>query len=139
MNKFHVYENRTIFDGGKKMQGFSRQFAKDLKQELQSAKHLKQKMGDFSLRDMIVYLHQKRSELHTINDHFTPQIHQQEHLDIIKAACQDKVTSVFPLRVEATRCRSTAHLELLGACTGGSIHRASSPPPCAPVFLFFFV
>ena len=82
------------------MQGFSRQFAKDLKQELNLVNRLKQKMGDFSLRDMIVHLHQKRSELHTINDHFTPQIHQQEHLDIIKAACQDKVTSVFPLRVE---------------------------------------
>ena len=100
VNKFHVYENRTIFDGGKKMQGFSRQFAKDLKQELQSAKHLKRKMGDFSLRDMIIYLHQKRSELHTINDHFTPPIDQQDHLDIIKAACQDKATSIFPLRVE---------------------------------------
>ena len=30
VNKFHVYENRTIFDGRKRIQEFSKKFSKDL-------------------------------------------------------------------------------------------------------------
>ena len=90
VNKFHIYENRNIFDGQKKIQGFSRKFGEALTQDLRQATGVKRKPGDFSLKEMILFLYRHRDGLDSINAHFTPQLHSQAQLKAIQAATEQK-------------------------------------------------
>ena len=102
VNKFHVYENRTIFDGQKKIQGFSRKFGEALTQDLRQTKGAKRKPGDFSLKEMILFLYRHRDGLDAINAHFTPQLHSKAQLQAIQSSDRAKI-QIFPLRVENLR------------------------------------
>ena len=55
VNKFHIYENRTIFDG-KKIQTFSKEFSDKITPSLYRNHGTSREHGDFSLRDMILFM-----------------------------------------------------------------------------------
>jgi len=102
VNKFHVYQNRTIFDGQQEIQGFSWKFSNALIQDLHESKGVKRKPGDFSLKEMILFLYRHRDGLDAINAHFTPQLHSQLQLKTIKSMDRAQIR-IFPLRVENFR------------------------------------
>ena len=103
INKFHVYENRTIFDGKKKIQGFSQEFSTAITQSLNQKYEGTRDEGDFSLREMILFLWECKvnGSLEAINPHFTPQLISKEHLNVIKLCGAS--TRLFPLKVESLR------------------------------------
>lgn len=104
INKFHVYENRTILDGKKKIQGFSKVFAAKVTQSLNQSHGLTRKEGDFSLREMILFLWECKCKgcISEVNPHFTPQLLSKEQLNVI-TSCNNKSIRLFPLKVESFR------------------------------------
>ena len=98
VNKFHVYENRTIFDNKKKIQGFSKHFSKELLGFKNRQSGEKRRQGDFSLQELIEYLYYMRDGLKKINPHFTPQIDTAENYSIIKSLIKSDI-NVHPLRI----------------------------------------
>ena len=100
VNKFHVYENRTIFDKNKRIQGFAKLFSKDLLQEIRHQSGEKRQRGDFSLEELIRYLYQQKDDLDTINPHFTPQISTEKRFEIIKNLINSNI-KIHPLRVSS--------------------------------------
>ena len=103
INKFHVYENRTIFDGKKKIQGFSKELATAITQSINQKYERPRNEGDFSLREMILFLWECKvnGSLEAINPHFTPQLISKKYLDVIKLCGTS--TRLFPLKVESLR------------------------------------
>ena len=103
INKFHVYENRTIFDGQKKIQGFSQEFSTAITQSLNQKHEGTRNDGDFSLREMILFLWECKvnGSLEAINPHFTPQLISEKYLNVIKLCGAS--TRLFPLKVESLR------------------------------------
>ena len=99
VNKFHVYETRTIFNGDKRMQGFSYNFARKLAKDQRKNQNIKRQTGDFSLKEMINYLHKRQHKLDEINPHFTPQIYRPSHLEAIQSL-RAKHIKLHPLQVE---------------------------------------
>ena len=104
VNKFHIYENRTIFDSKKKIQTFAKEFADKITPSLRRNHGARRKHGDFSLRDMILFLWEcKRSGcLSEVNPHFTPQLLSHKELDAVMS-CRHRGTRLFPLKVESFR------------------------------------
>ena len=102
VNKFHVYENRPIFDGTKKIQKFSKKFSTDLSEDLNRHKDTRREKGDFSLREMILFLWKlkRRGSLDSVDPHFKPQLLDKNQLDSIKS-CSGQHTRLFPLKVES--------------------------------------
>ena len=98
VNKFHVYENRTIFDNTKKIQGFAKRFSRDLLEEKKKQTGEKRQRGDFSIEELIHYLYQHRDKLDPINPHFTPQISTNSGFSIIKSLIKSDI-NVHPLRI----------------------------------------
>jgi hypothetical protein len=98
VNKFHVYENRTIFDNKKKIQGFSKHFSKELLGLKNKQSGEKRRQGDFSLQELIEYLYYMRDELKKINPHFTPQINTAKDFSVIKSLIKSDI-NVHPLRI----------------------------------------
>ena len=103
INKFHIYENRTIFDGKKKIQGFSKEFSTAITQSLNQKYEGTRDEGDFSLREMILFLWECKvnKSIEEINPHFTPQLLSKKHLNAIKYCSIS--TKLFPLKVESLR------------------------------------
>lgn len=98
VNKFHVYENRTIFDNTKKIQGFAKRFSRDLLKEKKKQLGEKRQRGDFSIEELIHYLYQNKDKLDLINPHFTPQISTNSRFSIIKNLIKSDI-KVHPLRI----------------------------------------
>ena len=104
VNKFHVYENRTIFDGTKKMQEFSKKFSTDIAQNLNRNRDRNGRQNDFSLREMILFLWKLKhnGSLGGVDPHFKPQLLNKNKLDTIKS-CSEQSIRLFPLKVECLR------------------------------------
>ena len=104
VNKFHVYENRTIFDGRKKIQGFSKKFSTDISKNLNRNQDTCQGHGDFSLREMILFLWElnRKGSIRAVDPHFKPQLLDKKQLDSIKSYSNQNVR-LFPLKVECLR------------------------------------
>ena len=104
INKFHVYENRAIFDRNKKVPGFAKEFAIKITQNLNRNHEIIRQDGDFSLREMILFLWEckRNGNLSEINPHFTPQLLSKKELDVI-TSCSNRTIHLFPLKVELLR------------------------------------
>ena len=104
VNKFHVYENRTIFDGTKKIQEFSKKFSTDLLKNLNRNQDACGGSGDFSLREMILFLWELKriGSIRTVDPHFKPQLLNKKQLESIKS-CSKHNVRLYPLQVECLR------------------------------------
>ena len=101
INKFHVYEDRTIFDGNKKIQSFAKEFSAKVTKDLNRHHGIIRPEGDFSLREMILFLWERKcnGRLSDVNPHFTPQLLSNKELNVIKS-CSNRAIRLFPLKVE---------------------------------------
>lgn len=104
INKFHVYEDRTIFDGNKKIQGFAKEFSAKVTKNLNRHHGIIRQEGDFSLREMILFLWECncKGRLSEVNPHFTPQLLSKKELNVIQS-CSNRTIRLFPLKVELLR------------------------------------
>lgn len=102
VNKFHIYENRTIFDGKKKVQTFAKEFSDKITPSLYRNHGTRREHGDFSLRDMILFLWECKQSggLREVNPHFTPQLLSKKQLNAI-TSCDNNGIRLFPLKVES--------------------------------------